>query len=172
MIGDTIFIGNYAPKVFTDNELIAICLHEYGHVHNKHTYERLCSESIYASILIIAASMFIGTNVYAVWQKKIKTRHLPVTLTLSAILLGLLYFRLKMVRRDEMFYHEYQADNFTYRLGYGEELSSVLKKFKKISKKEVPPRTVMQRVNRWFADFEKTHPDLSDRIKRLAVTKL
>ena len=140
------FLGSEILEYSTPYELTAILLHEIGHL-TEHTtrIQKLLLERLF-KIKYIAD----------VWSK------IPILNTIFTPLLILTTRTLSFTNHA----HEYNADRFAVKYGYGDELANWCSKHLKMQKKEPQKLSVLMRITKfidsWFDDSD--HPKFEKRI--------
>ena len=115
-----LFIGKPLLKLLTPQELVAVLLHEFGHVFST-------TSSLPGNILLLLKTIMIkpikdfGSSSDAIISKLI----FLYTMVVSIFIHGITFTQ---------HVGEYQADNFSLKYGYGDELVTALNKFRSIVK--------------------------------------
>ncbi len=155
----TISIDDNLIENFSTDEIVAVFAHEFAHAKYKHILKSMPFTFLTTLILIAALGLmleypalytsfgFDGVNyLFAVLT-------VPYIIWPLSILLGALS---NSISRK----HEYEADAFAAREGYGEALISALKRLMNESLSEINPHP-------WIIVTEYSHPTLSQRIRSI-----
>ena len=161
-----IFIGKPMMKALTPKELVAVVLHELGHVYST-------TSSIPGNILLFLKTVLlkpiqINSSVSDWIFSKIVFLY---TMIVSVLIHGITFTQ---------HIGEYQADNFALRYGYGDELVLALNKFykiEKVNKKNIATSKIFIKkiIDAFLRIFttskdetsESPHPDTKTRIEKL-----
>ena len=152
----TISLDDNLVNNFSEDEIVSVFAHEFAHAKYKHTLKSLPMSIV--SILIVFASMALVLNVpqfylcfgfhglnYLFAHQILNVCLWPVSTFISIVSN---YFSRK---------HEYEADAFAAREGYGPDLIAALKKLHKEAESDINPHPA-----KVFIDY--SHPTLSQRI--------
>ncbi len=146
-------------KMATEDELIAVLLHEYGHYKEKHVFHRYKTHLVSELILQAALSgisAIIGLNAFQIVLFSLKFLLTDEVLTK---IYTLLYSQT----------NEFVADSYAKKYGYEKHMISFLKKIEDEEKKKycksIPTDACLDRLK----DLHKgsTHPTSAERIKKL-----
>ncbi len=144
-------------KMLTDKELIAVLCHEYGHYEGKHMKKKItayfCGDCIAAAVAVMVGTMMPGLSNFVAYLWTMA----GVT-TLYAVTQGRT--------------HEYYADSYATKKGYGKELISALKKFDKYIRKmicEGLTKSECDTLVEMMHTFDE-HPTLKKRITNILKT--
>ena len=152
----TISLDDNLVNNFTDDEIVAVFAHEFAHAKYKHIIKSLPFSMVRILILFVATGIvlniqelytsfgFDGINYFFA--------QMLVTFITWPLSYGLNIISSYLSRR-----HEYQADAFAAKEGYGEMLISALKRLHKEALSEINPHPV--KVLLYYS-----HPTLSQRI--------
>lgn len=152
----TISIDDNLIKSSTTDEIVAVFAHEFAHAKFKHVLKTLPFSLLRSIISIVFFGLileckelfyafgFTGVNYYFA-MTLLESTTWPVEIIASIIL--------NYISRK----HEYEADRFAAKEGYGDALISALKKLHSDSLSEINP-------HKWTIITEYSHPTLSDRI--------
>ena len=161
-----LFIGKPMLKLLTPQELVAVLLHELGHVYST-------TSDIPNNIMLLLKTLLIRPILDI---ESTKDRILSKLVFLYSMLISL------FVRGITFTQHigEYQADNFALKYGYGDDLVTALNKFKtkeKVGKsKSIKTNSFMKQLLQIFLKIftptsdEKSmmpHPEVETRIDKL-----
>ena len=137
-----LFISSTLIETLDDRELMAIVLHEIGHVKNHHLKKILISKLALLSVLSLIIYYISIFRVFNVW-----------------VLFGLFFAFILVMGRNlkGMKKYEDQADLYVNKSGYGTELISALKKV------SFEDNDVINKLD----EFLSSHPDVSKRIDKL-----
>jgi len=147
----SLYITSGAFKIWNNDEIISILLHEYGHRKKLHIQKDLIFKAIKR------ASIF--TIIFA-----------------NLLTLPFFYFGVHTSRYIDFLYtriigrrHEYQADLFSVKYGYGESLISAFKKIDNLIKVKVCKNLGKNECDARLRDLhsDDEHPLFIDRIQRL-----
>lgn len=152
----TISIDDNLLKSCTTDEIVAVFAHEFAHAKFKHVLKTL-PFSLMGSLITI---VFFGLLLE--WSELFTSFGFSgVNYYFAFMLLGAVIWPLEILANMILNYvsrkHEYEADRFASKEGYGEALISALKKLHNEALSEINP-------HRWTVITEYSHPTLSDRI--------
>lgn len=158
----TISLDDNLVKDYEDDQIVAVFAHEFAHAKYRHVVKSL-PFSLMQIVLMIAmlgvifhirpvfrAFGFGGVNYYFAT--------LVLTLLTWPVMKVLEYVSNRISRK-----HEYEADAFAAREGYGEDLISALKKLSKDSLSNLNPHPFIVKLSY-------SHPTLSQRIEAIRGT--
>ena len=152
----TISLDDNLVNGFTTDEIVAVFAHEFAHARFKHILKSL--PFALATVVLMIAGIGIVLNFPALFTAFGFTE---VNYYFASYVLSLLIWPLSLGLGTVSNYlsrkHEYEADAFAARQGYGEALVSALKKLTKESLSQVNPHP-------WIVATEYSHPTLSQRI--------
>lgn len=152
----TISIDDNLIKSSTTDEIVAVFAHEFAHAKFKHVLKTLPFSLLRSIISIVFFGLileckelfyafgFTGVNYYFA-MTLLESTTWPVEIIASIIL--------NYISRK----HEYEADRFAAKEGYGDALINALKKLHRESLSEINP-------HKWTIITQYSHPTLSDRI--------
>ncbi len=161
-----IYIGKPLLKMLTPSELVAVLLHELGHVYSTTTHIPGNLAILFKNILLkpIKSKMFQNDAI------------LSKLLFLYSMVISVLVHGITFTQHAG----EHKADNFALKYGYGDDMITALNKFNKIEKlfKKTNPKakTFLKKIIELFwdvfsiTDDEKRmqpHPELKKRIEKL-----
>lgn len=136
-----LFVSSTLVEMVDERELIAIVLHEIGHVKNHHLKKILVSKLVLLSVLSLIIYYVSVFKVFNIW----------VLFALVFAFILIMGINLKGMKK-----YEDQADLYVNKAGYGEELISALKK---VSYDD-------NAINK-LDEFLSSHPDVNNRIDKL-----
>ena len=154
--GKHVYMTTGLMKVLNEREVDAVLLHEVYHAIDHHILKRMATEF---PLYYIAAPVAVAVATLAP----------PVS-----VICGLLVFTIMMAIMKIPFTlllyrkHEYDADNYAVKAGYGKEMASALTKLEKEYDRLTRGRQcgkicrVVERIERSMDE----HPDTRDRIER------
>lgn len=152
----TISLDDNLVNSYSTDEILAVFAHEFAHAKYRHTIKRL-PFSIF-SILVMFISLAIVLNIPSLYTSFGFT---DVNFYFATLLSGVIIWPLSEVMDIIGNYlsrrHEYQADAFAAREGYGPDLISALKRLNKESLSGINPHPAM-------VVLAYSHPTLSQRI--------
>ena len=161
-----IFIGKPMLKVLTPKELVAVLLHELGHVYSTSTEIPNNILVLLKSILVRPIKLFDSDK-----DSIISRLTFLYTMTVSIFIHGITFTQ---------HIGEYQADNFALKYGYGDELITALNKFKtreKVKKRNVgKAKTIIKSIVKFLKKIfipssndlrSSPHPETEIRIEKL-----
>jgi len=160
--GNTIIYNADLKALMTHKELIAMFLHEYGHIDKTHNNKLLAFDTSYTILLYSFASVITAIGV-------------PFALLVIWILeyaFGGREFATDLYNIVTSKHQEYVADTYAAKYGYGQHFISAFKKIEQVQRSMVCDHMSNRQCNRIMKDLNKwgTHPRNDRRIKR--VTKL
>ena len=154
------FIHSGLMKLLTEDEVLAIMLHEAGHINNKDMWKGLAARNIFMAILVGAAytvppagALYIG---------------FMILLFINQTGLQHIFFAKTLGRRAER-----QADSFAVKKGYGKAMASALDKLNIWLKKQQAKRPC-GKVCKMFtkvSDIMDEHPPLEKRVETVLKEK-
>lgn len=168
LTGKNIFVTTPVLGILNEREVIAVCLHEAGHIKSFDVLQRLIAiattnfflkmflEKLYYKLLF--DKIFHSTKISGKTKIMLLTK-LPIFLAFIVIIAGFkvggLYNKIR----------EYEADNYAAKFGYGKDIASALKKLSsEISKaKYSAPLKIFMKI----VEFSASHPKTKDRIERV-----
>ena len=159
IIKPNIFITDGLLKMVSDEELIAVMLHEAGHIKN---YDVLKTIGSHFSII----GLFLGAMI------KIPSWGAVITYLIMNILLSSNFYQFvksRLLGRPA----EYRADSFAAKYGYSDQLISALNKIEVWIKHELEKRPcgeLCQKIRKLQEHLD-DHPELKDRIESILKTK-
>jgi len=151
-------------KMLDDDEVMAVLLHEAGHNAGHHIAKKLAAMGTFAAIAGQAMGAYIAATVM-----------IPM-LPMFAIFIFFLFlgkgmdlYNVTIGRK-----HEYFADSYAAKFGYGDQLISALKKLDKWVNSEMKKRPCGPECKKQIELSEKMdeHPSIKDRIENIMNTKL
>lgn len=163
----TIAVTRGAVETFTQEELKGILAHEFGHLNYGHTKALLLSVigNLIFSIFVIIAKVFLWiTELIALAFSESSAGQLFARFIMLIMKIGFDLSVITFMYMGQIILsinsrsNEYQADEFAYKIGYGEELISGLYLLKKISITQKP--NLMEKMT-------SSHPHIAKRIGRL-----
>jgi len=146
-----IFVTSGLFKYVTDREVMAILLHEVGHIRGFHATKQGWSTAILVSPAIAAATTTLFNTATLVASAL-------APLAVMAILFTSHMIMLPMSRS-----HEYKADEHTIRYGYGKDLASALKKMIKVHQKG------HSKLSKKIASYLDPHPTVERRVANILL---
>ena len=152
----TISLDDNLVNNFTDDEIVAVFAHEFAHAKYKHTVKSLPFSMV--RILLVFIAMWIVLNIPGFYTAfgfegiNYFFAEILVTFITWPVSNGLNIISNYLSRR-----HEYQADAFAAKEGYGHDLVSSLKRLHKEALSDINPHPV-----KVVLDY--SHPTLSQRI--------
>ena len=152
----TISLDDNLIKDYTTDQIVAVFAHEFAHAKFKHMFKSL-PFGILRTVLTISALgvLFNISSLYTDFGFT-ELNYMMAVQCLSYFIWPfstLLDLVSNKISRD----HEYQADAFAAKEGYGEDLISCLKKLCKESLSNINPHP-------WIVKMDYSHPTLSQRI--------
>ena len=118
--GSHVYITSGLLKILTEREALAVLLHEVYHAIDLHIVKKMATEF---PLYYIAAPIAVAAGA---------TLALPLAfitgLVVFTIMMGILTIPLKITMGRK---HEYDADNYAVKAGYGSEIASALSKLEK-----------------------------------------
>jgi len=154
------FIHTGLIKLLSEDELMAVMLHEAGHIKNKDIWKKIAAENAFAALLVVAAyTLPLTAAAQAVFLLLLVLNNLGLQHILLARSLG------RMAER--------RADNAAVKYGYGTHMASALDKLNKWIKyqqKKRPCGKVCKLVTK-VGDIIDEHPPLEERVKTVLKQK-
>jgi len=157
MTGPHVFITTGLLKIATENEIIAILLHEAYHTKKNHAYRELAYE-FPLFYLCSYASVTAGAATGNIWFGLIAS----VITYYAAFSVSKILYKITIARMEEN-----QADNYAIQMGYGKDLASIMKKFEKMYLKSMKNCTGMCRIINAIDESIDEHPVLKKRIETI-----
>lgn len=166
----TIAVTKGALNAFTADELRGVLLHEFGHIINGDTKAiliTLIGNGIFSVQIIVIKIVLVIIDILLTPFQKQTGGLTDVFIFLMRVLLSLAVFAFTMtgsiILAANSRQHEYSADEFASKMGYGSELISALYLLQKLSLSE--NMTLSQRL-------QARHPNISNRIERLEALEI
>jgi len=159
----TISLDDNLVDNFSDDEIIAVFAHEFAHAKYKHVVKSLPFSIL--RIMLVFIAMWIVLNIPELYTAfgfegvNYFFAEMLVTLITWPISIGLDIIANYLSRK-----HEYQADAFAAKEGYGDKLVSALKRLHKEALSDINPHPV-----KVLLDY--SHPTLSQRITAIEKKK-
>jgi putative metalloprotease len=159
MIKPYVFITSGLLKMMDEDEIMAILLHEAGHINNMDVWRDLAAENTFMTI-IFGAAVFLGGSVvvYA--------------------LLTFMYFVGKdalrvLINRIMGRAAERRADNYAVKYGYGDALVSALNKMEELLRKMKAKNEcgIICKLSEKISDMLDEHPPYKKRVEQILKTK-
>lgn len=143
----------------TTDELVSIIAHETGHYKMKHTYKGLIMSVMHTGLMLYILSLFLNySDINLVFGGSYPT------LELSLLAFGILYSPVSMTVSVLMNMrsrkHEFEADAYAVRTGYGNELKEALKKLSVHNLSNLNPHPA-------YVFFYYSHPPLMQRLRSI-----
>jgi Zn-dependent protease with chaperone function len=174
---NSLFYTGKLKEILTEDELIAVLLHEYNHHKNKHVGKNFA---------IIGSSYIMTFLIDKAIIEKLNQQYEKSAAGTSGI-----YYALALFYSSAVFMHlplyiagrrfEIKSDAYAAKMGYGDELVSALTKVYNYSPPEVDDsrwNSILKQVSKWSERLRKlttlsgdVHPDLDSRIKNIVKTK-
>jgi len=143
--GKTIFITNQLFKLINKDEVIAVALHEVGHLAGNHVYYRSVASSLKFGVVL---PCFVFPPL--AWF----------------LLLSLTFVQNRTIGR----YQENVADSYATKYGYGDQLISALQKMEKYINKMAPDNPIARTLRKIQEVFDE-HPPVRERVERILKEK-
>ncbi|KAM0686951.1 zinc metalloprotease [Conglomerata obtusa] len=136
----------------TDNEILAILCHEFGHWFYSHTFKQIITAFVTLFIYIYSFNYFV--------KQETCISHFPMILKFFyfGMLMGFINPLTNLLTNAITRRYERQADIFAVERGYGEDLKSGLVKLHVKNKSNMCP-------DRWYSVYYHSHPTLFERIE-------
>ena len=150
--GPHVFVTTGLLKLATENEVMAILLHEVYHINNHHIYKKiayqyplfyLCMALAVSSVTVVG--LYMPLLVFVISNAIVQ---IPYSITIGRM-------------------HENKSDNYAIQMGYGKELASVMKKFEKVYLKSLKECKGMCKIIHSIDEAIDEHPPLKDRIETI-----
>lgn len=152
----TISLDDNLVNGFDEDEIVAVFAHEFGHAKYRHMIKSL-PFGIARTVLAFAA-MAVALNLSGLYGAfGFDGLNYYMAVTLASVFLWPVTELLDILSNGISRKHEYEADAFATREGYGEALISALKRLNKESLSEINPHPLMVLLSY-------SHPTLSQRI--------
>ena len=158
----TIALDDNLVKEYDNDQIVAVFAHEFAHAKYSHVLKSL-PFSIGQTVLMIAMLGVVFHIIPAFEAFGFEGVNYYFAMTLLTLFTWPLFRVLEYAANRISRKHEYEADGFAAKEGYGEALVSALKKLSKDSLSNLNPHPLI-------VELEYSHPTLSQRIK--AIRKL
>jgi Zn-dependent protease with chaperone function len=165
-IGSSIFLTTELIKIMNEREVIAVCLHEIGHITNFDTVKSL---GVFATSA--GGAGFVGFTIFKNIEKqqnKISYGSMILRFFGAAILIYLIMKTPGLLLGK---IHEYRADRYSVQYGYGKDLITALNKLEKWIKeykfKIYGTPTKFDKAMDKLSHFLDVHPETKDRVQQL-----
>ena len=152
----TISIDDNLLNNFTTDEIVAVFAHEFAHAKYKHVLKTLPFSLIRSVLVIVLFGLVLSVKEFFTPFGFAEANYYFAMVVLDALIWpfsNLTNTAFNYLSRK----HEYQADAFAAKEGYGEALISALKRLVNESLSEINPHP-------WIVKTEYSHPTLSQRI--------
>ncbi len=152
----TISIDDNLLNNFTTNEIVAVFAHEFAHAKYKHVIKTLPFSLIRSLLTIVLFGLILEVSQFFTPFGFTQANFFFAMILLDALIWpfsNLADMALNYISRK----HEYEADAFAAKEGYGEALISALKRLVNESLSEINPHP-------WIVKTSYSHPTLSQRI--------
>ncbi len=159
MVRPYVFISTGLMKMLTQDEVMAVLLHEAGHITNKDIWTDIIAKNSLLSILLGVAGTMLGPMGMGV-------------LLLIYFYGGDSFINVIFARIIGRF-KENRADSFAVKHGYGDAMASALSKLDKFIKKMLAKEECnkMCQIGRKINDAIDEHPPFKERIERVLKAK-
>lgn len=163
----TIAVTTGAVETFTEEELKGVIAHEFGHITYGHTKALLLSiigNMLFSLlVLIVRFSVFICEFLATIFTRtsmSVAITSLLVFISKATLNISIMLFMYlgQVILSLNSRYNEYEADEFAFKIGFGEELISALYLLKKISGTQ--KASIRERMT-------SSHPHIASRISTL-----
>jgi len=157
--GKHIFLTTGLIKILNKRELTAVMLHEVYHNEKKHLYKQLAYEYPFYYILTFLSISLFASGAY-------------IIIAFLAFKIGLAIAKIPykiLIGRK----HEYDADNYATKYGYGDDMISAFKKFEAILARHASKTEcgnlckLVEKIDRSLDE----HPSFKNRIERVLKNK-
>jgi Zn-dependent protease with chaperone function len=163
-LGSSIFVTEGLIKIMTEREVIAVCLHESGHITN---YDTITSGII--SLASLGFSHILLTSCFKVLTKSTGGPAKIICGIILVMIIVLIAKETPVLLLGKL--HEYNADKNSSKYGYGKDLISALEKLEKWVKeykfKIYGEPTKFEKLITKIDQFLDVHPTTKHRIKQL-----
>ena len=152
----TISIDDNLLNNFTTDEIVAVFAHEFAHAKYKHVIKTLPFSLIRSLLTIVLFGLILEVSHFFTPFGFTQANYFFAMILLDALIWpfsNLADMALNYISRK----HEYEADAFAAKEGYGEALISALKRLVNESLSEINPHP-------WIVKTSYSHPTLSQRI--------
>lgn len=152
----TISIDDNLLNNFTTDEIVAVFAHEFAHAKYKHVLKTLPFSFLQSILSIVIFGLILSVNQFFTPFGFTHANYFFALIILDALLWpfsNLSGTAMNYISRK----HEYEADAFAAKEGYGEALISALKRLVNESLSEINPHP-------WIVKTTYSHPTLSQRI--------
>lgn len=152
----TISIDDNLLNNFTTDEIVAVFAHEFAHAKYKHVLKTLPFSLLQSILSIVIFGLILSVNQFFTPFGFTHANYFFALIVLDALLWpfsNLSGTAMNYISRK----HEYEADAFAAKEGYGEALISALKRLVNESLSEINPHP-------WIVKTTYSHPTLSQRI--------
>jgi len=157
--GNHIFVTKGLLNLLNEDEILAVCLHEAGHITTFDVVQNLAvslSSTWVAKAFIESSSKFLlKTDTPLLFSVKVIFAFILVVLLSASpiIILGKI--------------NEYRADKYSVKFGYGKHLASSLTKLQKYVDEEHVGENAFMKSIRKVSNFLDVHPSTKNRVDRL-----
>lgn len=162
-LGNSIFITSGLMDLLNEREIISVCLHEIGHITN---YDTITSAGISLSSLGIAALIW-KTCVDHIYNFNGKAK--IICGFIASLITVIIIKEAPAIMIGKL--HEFRADRYASKYGYGKDLISALKKIEKWIKdykfKTYGEETKFEAMLNKIGNFLDVHPSFENRVKKL-----
>lgn len=159
MVRPYVFITKGLMDMLTEGEIIAVLLHEAGHITNMDVWSDIISKNAFLAVLLSAVGTMAGPE------------------ALAALLLIYYYGGSHIISvifaRTLGRFKERRADSFAAKYGYADEMISALEKLEKWIKKMLAKQQCdkLCQLGRKIGEAMDEHPPVKDRIENILKAK-
>jgi|WetSurSiteA1Bulk_404760.scaffolds.fasta_scaffold00070_7 Zn-dependent protease with chaperone function len=164
MFSPDIYVTSGLLKMCTEKELLAVCLHEAGHVNDHHSWYRAFAAIGLGALFHAMLRVWIHekNGGYEIdHDPQIWMIELALTTQVTNVILARLQGRGQ----------EYYADSYATKYGYGDYLISGLQKLQKWVDKVQPCNNKICKALRWLSEAMDEHPSVKDRVEAILKDK-
>ena len=159
MIKPVVFVTSGLLRYLNDDEVMAVLLHEAGHINNKDLVKTFIANHTLAAMVMSAAAVIGGpVAVYLVFQLYYLLGIKIVTVIFNRVLGR---------------FHEKRADSYATKYGYADHMITALEKIEKYVQKEMNKQGcgIMCRAERKISEAIDEHPPVKERIENILKSK-
>jgi Zn-dependent protease with chaperone function len=171
LFSPNIYITSGCQKMCTEKELLAICLHEAGHINDYHSWYRVFAMIGIGSLFHTILRVWIHENTSKDREAQTALDYNPYVWMIELALT--MQVTSVIIARAQGRGQEYYADSFATKYGYGDYLITGLRRVIEWSRKREGQRCTNKicKALIWLSEAMDEHPSLEDRVAKILEDK-